>query len=110
MTHDRERWVVLRRSAAAGAIGGSDDGAGARTPSLTTWEVAVSCDHGELAFEVEIDAFIDLIAAMTTLGYRHKHAFRCGCLDPDDIAAHRAVTAWRDAYGHDPFIQLGDPR
>jgi hypothetical protein len=106
MTHDAERWVVLRRDREAGVIGGPDDGAGVRTASLTTWEVGVSCDHGGLTFKAQVTSFIDLLTAMTVLSYRHERAFRCGCIETDMAVARRALKAWRDEYGADPVIEV----
>jgi hypothetical protein len=102
--HDRERWVVLRRAVADGVVGGPEDGAGADTGETALWEVSVSCDHGELEFEVEVTEFIDLITAITVLGARHAREFRCKCSNLDEAVARRAVTAWREAYGRDPVI------
>jgi len=107
MTHDAERWALLRRDREAGVIGGPDDGAGVSHPSLTTWEVHVSCDHGELMFSPEIDGFIDLLAAMSALAVRHAQEFGCSCIATDMGMARRALHAWRHEYGTDPVIPLG---
>lgn len=107
MTHDRERWAVLRRSVASGVIGGPDDGAGADADETALFEVSVSCDHGEVMFEVEIRMFRELLAGMNVLAYRHHEEFGCDCVAVDEAIARRAVNAWRDAFGRDPNVYGG---
>jgi hypothetical protein len=85
-------------------VGGPDDGTGAATSETALFEVAVSCDHGALTFEVEISTFLDLLAAMTVLNARHDREFECSCVDSDEAVARHAVRAWRATYGRDPEL------
>lgn len=112
VTHDRERWVVLRRAVADGVVGGPDDRSTAQDAGTSLFEVSCSCDHGALTFEVEITSFVELIAAMNVLAARHAREFSCQCVETDEAIARRAVAIWRAEYGTDPVIPMlpGDDR
>lgn len=102
--HDDEQMGALARDVESGVVGGREDGAGLRDRETGTWEVEVSCDHSTFVFEVVVSGFLELVAALTTLAYRHDREVRCACIEDGDAVACAAVDAWRERYGTDPIV------